>query len=244
MKTYMRAFETQIDLEIYTRYAEQVISMIERDTINVFRPDDESAAAEVHDEHGNYLMDAGATVPASIREWLPVVCQFIRWGDQFDRETYGGGKDDHAIAYYRSNACDVLWPVYRFDAAGPGALVAGIVLRQDQMTDILRNFDAAACDRLRFILAHELTHAFHAMRFVVPASTDWPTFWDKVLREGTNCDLLCSKEGFRTGVLDHYGSELELGEIMEFWPSYGKTWFDAWHSTRPSEETSSPDSDE
>ncbi|MCK4794390.1 MAG: hypothetical protein KAV87_62255, partial [Desulfobacteraceae bacterium] len=222
MKTYKRKFETQINLELHTRYAYEVISLIENDTINVFRSDDELAVSEVHGKRGEILLDDRATVPVSIREWLPVVCQFIRWESSFDFETHGGGEHDSAVACYRSNACEVLWPVEGFEAAGPGALIAGIVLRERTLLDNAGSFDIADCNRFRFVLAHELAHAFHAMRFVVPAFMDWPTFWEKVLHEGTTCDLLCSNHGFRTGSLDRYGSELELAEVMQFWPSYGK----------------------
>ncbi|MCK4659906.1 MAG: hypothetical protein KAV82_10335, partial [Phycisphaerae bacterium] len=76
---------------------------------------------------------------------------------------------------------------------------------------------------------HELVHAFHAMRFVVPAFMDWRKFWQDVLYEGGRCEFLCSNAQFRNVFVDHYGTDDELGEVMDFWPSQGKRWFEAWH---------------
>jgi len=77
MKTRMRRFKTQIDLQIYTRFAQEVIAAIETYTINVFRPDDEHALDFVQDEDGALLVDVHATLPVNLREWLPVTCQLI-----------------------------------------------------------------------------------------------------------------------------------------------------------------------
>jgi len=222
-----------IDLDLYTRFAQEVIEGIENDTVSVFRPDDDHALDEVYDAEGAILLDARASLPVSLREWLPVVCQFIRWESECDRQI-GRGGDEKAVAYYRSNAAEVLWPEEGFDAAGPGALIAGIVLRRDRCIDDGAKDEAAQCDRLRFVLAHELVHAIHAMRFVVPAFMDWRAFRREVLHDGGRCDLVGSNHKFRSGFLDRYGTELELAEVLEFWPSQGKRWFEAWHTSGPS----------
>jgi len=217
MKTYKRKFQTHIDLRSYSRFAEEVISGIETDTINVFRPDDEHALDYVWDKDGAECIDARATLPVSIREWLPVVCQFIRLEtacDKFDGEW---------LAYYRSNAGEVLWPV-QSAPAGPGALIAGIVVRHE----VLKHEDPEH-NCLKGLLAHELVHTFHAMRFVVPAFLNWRSFWRKVVSEGTCCDILASNAESRRLFLDRYGDENELAEIMGFWPSQGKKWFDAFY---------------
>lgn len=231
MKTYKRQFKTRIDLDLYTRYAEEVISGIENDTINVFRPDDEHALDDVQNEDGASLLDARAMLAVSIREWLPIVCQFIRWKCGCDVAASGRDGHDNAAAYYGSNACEVLWPIEGFDPAGPGALIAGIVLRREKCVDDAAMGDPSESDGLKFVLAHELLHAFHAMRFVVPAFMDWPTFWQEVLNEGGCCDLLVNNHNLRTKFIDRYASENELAEVLSYWPSQGKRWFDAWYSS-------------
>lgn len=230
MKTYKRQFQTCIDLDIYTHYAEEVISGIENDTVNVFRPDDEHALDYVEDEDGATCLDARLTLAVSIREWLPVVCQFIRWECDCDVVALGHGEDNGA-AYYRSNAREVLWPLWGFDAAGPGALIAGIVLKRDKILTDTAQGDPTESEGLKFVVAHELLHAFHAMRFVVPAFMDWPKFWGEVLNEGGCCDLLVNNHCCRTGFIDDYASENELAEVLSYWPSQGKRWFEAWYSS-------------
>ncbi len=232
MKTYERQFETFIDLSIYTHCAEEVIDGIENDTVNVFRPDDEHALDNVQDTDGAILLNARATLPVSVREWLPVVCQFIRWECACDVASCGRNKLDNAIAYYRSNAKEVLWPEWGWEAAGPGALVAGIVLKHEKLIGVIDDTTREQC-RLKFVLAHELVHAIHAMRFVVPAFMDWRTFWRDVLHEGGCCDLVANNSDCRTSFLDDYGSENELAEVLQFWPSQGKEWFEACHSPPP-----------
>ena len=127
------------------------------------------------------------------------------------------------MAYYRSNASEVLWP-QESEPAGPAALLAGIVVRREALED-----QDVEYNRLECVLAHELVHAFHAMRFVVPAFLNWHSFWRKVLTEGTSCDILASNDESRRLFLDRYGHENELAEIMTFWPSQGRKWFEAFH---------------
>jgi hypothetical protein len=232
-KVYRRRFRTCINLDLYTRFAQEVIDRIENDTINVFRPDDSGALDDVRDAGGAILLDARATLPVSVREWLPVVCQFIRWDDEYDRGRARDGADEKKVlAYYYNNAGEVLWPKGR-DFTGPGALIAGVILRRERCIDDCAKDNVVQYDRLQFLLAHELVHAIHAMRFVVPAFMDWRTFQREVLRYGGCCDLLGSNHASRTGFLDHYGTELELAEVLRFWPSYGKRWFKACHGQVP-----------
>jgi len=229
MKIYERRFETHISLGVHTCLAQDVIEEIENDTMMVFRPDDEDALEEVADESGALLINERATSPASIREWLPVVCQFIRWESQYDEAIGECDKKTDAAAYYRSNAKEVLWPEGEIHPAGPGALVAGIVLMQEKCVGYAIDLTEQQCSRLKWVLAHELVHAFHAMRFVVPAFLNWQTFWEKVLAEGARCQALRINADYPRLFLDDYGNENELGEVTDFWPSQAKKWFDAWH---------------
>jgi hypothetical protein len=226
MQTYERRFQTRINLEFYTRFAKEVIDGIENDTMMVFRPDDEEALTVIEDSDGTINLDTRATLPVSIREWLPVVCQYIRWESEC-RTAREGGVQDNATAYYYNNSPEVLWPVEGYEPDGPGALIAGITLRHEKCIGDAYGSEATQVERLKFVIAHELVHAFQAMRFIVPAFMDWPTFWEKVLDEGCRSNRLQTNSGWRTGFVDHYGTELELGEVMDFWPSQGQKWFDA-----------------
>lgn len=229
MKTYVRKFQTINELGRYEQIADEVIKGIEIDTINVFRPDDEDALVRVRDSDGASLLGDRAKMTVSIREWLPVVCQFIRWEYECDMAEHEGGDHD-TLAYYSSNACDVLWPKNMAGLPpGPGALVAGITLRWEQCVGSEQN-TARELDRLMFIVAHELVHAIHAMKFVVPAFLDWQTFCKVVLHEGAGSDLLILNHGYRNDFLDNYGTEMELKEVLQFWPSQGKRWFEACRS--------------
>jgi len=200
VKTRTRRFaKTRIALEMFTRYAQEVIDAIEYDTVMVVRPDDESALYGMFNERGEYLVDACCTIDASIREWLPVVCQFIRWElptDSCDRD-----KEGDVLAYYRSNAAEVLWPCDLSFPQGPAALVAGIAIPYQTPTR-LPDDPTTQMEALQCIIAHELVHAFHAMRFVVPAFMDWRTFQQAVLRDGCACDLLQSNVNERSLCLD------------------------------------------
>jgi len=53
VKTRTRRFaKTRIALEMFTRYAQEVIDAIEYDTVMVVRPDDESALYGMFNERG------------------------------------------------------------------------------------------------------------------------------------------------------------------------------------------------
>lgn len=237
MKTYERIFQTNIDVDSYRDCVQAVIDRIENDTINVYRPDDEEALCPVMDDDGATRVDARALTPVSIREWLPVVCQFIRWNGPLDEQSSRSGKRGGVVAWYQSNALSVLWPPGDAAPAGPGALIAGIVLIPERCVDYA---DAdAPCDRLMCVVAHELVHAFNAMRWVVPAFMDWDSFYSKVLQEGALCDTLAICGGWRSLFVDDYGSDTELAEIQTYWPSQAERWFTAFRGYRPGQSASS-----
>lgn len=214
MKTYERRFETtHIDLGRWTHVAEEVIAGIEKDTLGVFRPDDASA-----DDTGAVFLNARATLPVSIREWLPVCCQYIRWGDE---ETI----KDHLRGWYQSNACAILWPESSTcRPPGPGSYVAGITLRANKC--ISAKDDATGCNGLKFLLAHELVHAIHEMRFVVPAFLNWSAFWHKALNDGKRTWHVAANIHEAGMLMDtDYGDKLEVAAVAQFWPSKASSWF-------------------
>ena len=234
-KTYLRRFRKPwVNLDLFSRCAEEVIDEIENETILVYAPGDcivEQCTGR--DAEGREFIDPDtATVPANVKEWLPVVCQFIRW-EQGILGTLDDEHDSNTCAWYASNANRVMWPPEDTDAmdvAGPAALVAGIVLRREKLIDnaVMTNPKwTKQWHRLKCVIAHELVHAFYAMRFIVPAFTNWRKFWKESLHEGSIADSLLWNHFDSQLGLDDYGGENELAEILRFWPSQGRQWFEA-----------------
>lgn len=204
------------------RWVDEVIEGMENDTLLVFDPQDEDALSLVLDKDGMCDLLAKAKVPISIREWLCVGCQRIRF-HLTDVDDY---MEDEALAYYWSNGLRVLWPPYaEHDPVGPGGFY-GEILVAAKMKDVILH-DPLAEDKLKFIVAHELIHVFHNMRFVVPAFIDWDSFWNVVGGGGCSSDILANMTNDTHMFVDSYGEKNELVEIKEYWPSQAEKWFRA-----------------
>ena len=212
-----RVFKLVIEVPLYYRLVENVLDTIENDTLMVFSPDDENALCEAVNADSEILVNKRATLPISIREWLPVGCQLIIRKNATKEEP-------HTLAYYHSNGADTLYPATGEEPPGPAAFYGRICLLDAAFP---REESEQATDAFRFVLAHELVHVFDVMRIVVPAVMDWNVFWDKVLRQGTQCDLLNSALEHKRVFLDNYGTEHELAMVKEFWPSHAEKWFRA-----------------
>jgi|GEM_PF-2560727 len=65
-------------LEPLTPAVLEVFECMEKDTIDVFRPDDEDAFAVVRDDAGGWDIRAKANLSVSIPDWFCVACQRIR----------------------------------------------------------------------------------------------------------------------------------------------------------------------
>jgi len=82
-------------------------------------------------------------------------------------------------------------------------------------------------DNLRFVLAHELTHVFDALRLLVPALRNWRAFWNIFLNDGVRCEMASTVLNYQGLFVDDYGSKNELYTVQQFWPSHADKWFKA-----------------
>jgi len=212
-KQIPRVFKLVMDVPLYSGLVEEVLDTIENDTLRVFRPDDQQALHQETNVAGEILVNKRATLPVSIREWLPVGCQLI---------TRYGSPEPHTLAYYQHNGPETIFPVTGEEPPGPAAFCGRICLLDAVFLD---EETENANDALRFVVAHELVHVFDAMRFVVPAVMDWPSFWGNVLNQGTQCNLLHSCLEHKSLFLDSYATENELAMVKEIWPSRADKWF-------------------
>ncbi|NLF68733.1 MAG: hypothetical protein GX575_06715 [Candidatus Anammoximicrobium sp.] len=215
-------------LEPLTPAVLEVFECMEKDTIDVFRPDDEDAFAVVRDDAGGWDIRAKANLSVSIPDWFCVACQRIRRENEEDQ-----GLNQRAIAWYKRNAAESLFGLSHqgvtslMQPVGPAGCTGEIVFT-DRVEQLLCSGAPSDRDRFRFIVAHELVHVFDAMRVIVPAFMDWDTYWEKALHDGCCTDrpveiLQRCSEG-----LDQYGSDIELGLIEEYWPSKSRQWFEAF----------------
>ena len=225
-KTITRKFNLENSL-LYPnlkRWADEVIDSIEKDKLLVFDPKDEDALRSQSDENGAELILSGAKMPISIKEWLCVGCQCIRYKDR-----RGDGKAaPNEGACYQHNGAKVLWPEHpEWEPEGPAAFVGEILISPQTQDKMTSGDDISTENKFKWIVAHELVHVFDIMRFVVPAFMDWRNFWERLLDEGCSCDILQSRFHAITIFVDCYGEENELAMIEEYWPSQAKIWFDA-----------------
>jgi len=220
-KKISRTFKLAVNVEgtkPYQEWAEDVLASIENDRILVFSPKDEHALDEALDENGDELIGSQAKTAVSIREWLPVGCQFIHWGNQRDRQNQDLGR-------YSNNAPQVLCGIgcspAMTEPVGPACLVGRITLYQDRLIENENAF--------KHVLAHELVHCFDSLMFLVPAMQDWRQFWLNVLHGGRNIESIGQFFHRIRLFLDDYGSASELARLKEFWPSHAEVWFGAFH---------------
>lgn len=213
-----RTFELTLGCASLDRLIEQVVDQIENDELGVFRPDDEDAFLEEVDESGALLVWARADLKISIREWLSVGCQLFRFKGLGEPPTDPPNKI--APACYKNNAHTALFPPYgEYQPLGPAAFLGEIILCRELEGDPAR---------ANFIVAHELTHVFDAMRFVVPAFMDWDTYRDKALQGGTACEDLQYLWDAASRIVDDYGTLNELEAVRLYWPTQAEIWFRAF----------------
>ena len=219
-------------LEPFTPAVLEVFECMEKDTIDVFRPDDEDAFAMLRDDAGIVDLRAKANLSVSIPDWFCVACQRIRRENEEDvgRE----GRHETTVAWYASNAAETLLGLLRHlgttsltEPVGPAGCTGEVVLT-DHAERLLCSGAPSDRDSFRFIVAHELVHVFEAMRVIVPAFMDWDTYWEKALHEGCCTDIPREMLHIGNNVLDDYGSDNELAMIEEYWPSRARQWFEAF----------------
>ena len=125
---------------------------------------------------------------ADLIEFLPVALQTVRWDEVMRRIPLG----DSTPAKYLTNAPDVLFPTdLDTKPLGPAAIAGELVFNANFMTillsEIVRSEEEAetAVSAFKFVAANELAHIFNALKFIAPASRDWPTFLSKALCNGS-----------------------------------------------------------
>lgn len=184
--TQIRDFALNIDLKYQgnnklEQYAQEVIECIEKDVFAVARPDNKDLLLAWYEWHENcvaYIYGKNLpfepdklrsmTVDVSLREWLPVGCQGIRWDS------------DAELTYtcYENNADDVLWRKVGKTGSklSPLAFVGEIRIGRELRQDVSEYDTPPYNDYFKLIIAHELARVFDYMRFIVPAFMDWPAF--------------------------------------------------------------------
>jgi hypothetical protein len=221
-KRLTRTMALHIELPLYYWIVEEVLAALENDTLLVFHPDDEKAFECAFNEKEEYLVNHRATLPVKIREWLPVGCQSIV---DLCSANYQQEKEVLVMGVYRNNAHQCLYPITGDIPPGPAALFCEILLR---LPPWLRRETEESVDAFKFVIAHELIHAFDFMRFAVPAAMDWDEFWRKPLGEGCKCDSAHEQLEMVSLFIDDYDSMNELGQVKQFWPSNAAKWFKAF----------------
>jgi len=169
----------------------------------------------------------------SIPEWFCVACQRIRW--ETEEDAGRAGREAGDVAWYASNAAESLFGLRVelgtpsiFKPVGPAGCTGEIVLTFHAQ-QLLCSDDPDDHNKFRFIVAHELVHAFKAMRFIVPAFLDWDTYWATALQLGSKADCPAEMLHICGKCLDQYGSDAELQMIEEYWPSGARQWFKAFY---------------
>jgi hypothetical protein len=218
-KTVKRKFK--LDLELFAPFARavaHVLEPLEKHTIEVYRPDDETAFHVATDRARHYRLHARTSLAVPIAEWICVACQRIRLEDEGDHTRLT--KNPKAVAWYKSNAKTVLFPEDGLQQpVEPAGLDAEIVLPHNAVRYLSEGDREQATDKFLFSVAHELVHAFDAMRIIVPAVMGWEAYWQKALGGGSRSDETRVTAEWHSLFLDDYGSRHELEMIKEYWPT-------------------------
>lgn len=219
-----QAVGPRINLHPFSQCVREVIRDIVPETVCVFRPDEEP----LHE--GVDLPSFEPRLEVNIGKWLPDSCQAIRRRNPWER------MEASHLAEYATNGGRVLWPLKASQMPdGPGAFQSSVIVSEEFLSKAKRDSKGELC--VKGVIAHELVHALHAMRYIVPAFLDWRTFWEVFLRRGAKCTPLhaCWRRSGRD--LDECRSDGELTELRRYWPSKAEAWVAAlreWGSERQS----------
>lgn len=213
------ALRNELNYKCVSEWADEVVSRIEKKTLKVFDPEDDKALDYWQDKDGALLPLKRARHSVSICEWLPVGCQCIRWGECSSPTAWGT---------YENNLHRVVCPPDRqYIPQGPRAFVGEIVIANRLRREWVGRTHTQTENAFKFLVAHELVHVFDCLRYLVPAMKNWQAFWHHVLGEGGFSDVLLSNWDCATFV-DHYGTDIELGAVAEYWPSQADKWFEGF----------------
>jgi hypothetical protein len=114
---------------------------------------------------------------------------------------------------------------------GPSAYIGEIVLHKEVIRELSR-YKSESEQPFKYLIAHELVHAFNKMIFIVPAFLDWNEFWEKALNHGSNCQNARQVLARLEAGIDCYGTNKELKELKKYWPSNAEKWFNAWQDLK------------
>lgn len=218
-----RVFDLQVFLPPYDRVVADVLNALETDEIQVLQGYKDSlkqvfsSAAEIH-------LQKARTQPASIRRWLTTGCQVIRWdvGEEFTDNDRKRGR----IALYTTNAAEVLFPEGAgHRPVGPSAFLGSIIIDQQFFPP---EMDEVGLNRLKCVIAHELTHVFDTLKYLVPAFVNWRKCWNDLLEAEGGVDPWREFHWAQGCFLDDYGTQNELSMIERYWPAEARVWFEAF----------------
>lgn len=232
-KTIRREFQLDLgELGPFAPAVMEVLQTVQKDTIGVYRPDDEEAFRTRFDEGGHQVLHEAANLNVSIPEWLCAACQSIRW--ESEEDAAWEGRTSTTLAWYSHNTNGTLFAVNSRlgtgtlrKPVGPAGFQGEIVLTFG-MQQWLCSGNEKDRDKFRFVVAHELVHVFEGMRVIVPAFIDWDTYWERALRGGLQADAPAEIAQRSSKCLDQYGGLSELAMIEEYWPSETKRWCEAF----------------
>jgi hypothetical protein len=196
-----------------------VLNSIETDELSVYNENQYGTLDHIFDEDNEITLDTSMCKKASIRRWLPAACQVIRYDVGEELPTRRNG---NVLGQYKQNAHSILFPVGTCHSPpGPAAFVGEIVLSAEFFQS---DWNEVKINQFKFVVAHELVHAFDFLKILVPAFTNWPRFWRRFLEDGDRCEnaqMLCSCNAV---LLDDYGKVNELRGVQEYWPSRAQEW--------------------
>jgi len=227
-KTISRTFQLDLDgLGGAAREVLEVFAALESDTLGVYSPYDPDALLDEPDDEGDIRLRSRATQPAKISDWVACACQQIRFAQEWDTSTDRKFRTEHTHAWYSNNLARTLivWDGLS-PPVGPCGVTGEIVLTEP----IMGLFAARHLDAFRFTVAHELTHVFDALAWVVPAFQDWEAFCTNINPLGRGADQIVIDDVLHSETLDDYGGEKELWMIERYWPGHAKRWFDAYNA--------------
>ena len=204
----------RLDIEMMTPQYDSLVSEVmslATPTISVFgfdRLDLFVEQIEMDQKGRRRITMGGGSRKVRLKTWLPIACQRIT-----------NDTSNEFAGCYHTNADLSLFPPGLAQPLGPMAYQGEIIIS----TESLQNEP----DVIRRIIAHELVHALHTLRFLVPAFENWPRFWRDVLRYGERIDLIRTHLADMHLSTDRYDTDVELSSLQEYWPKHAERWFNA-----------------
>ena len=217
----------------YKEWIQDVIRGIEKETLLVFDPKRTNSFSDINrcDKIDRFIEEK-ATLEYSISEYLPLACQCIRFMDEkIDTELkkQKDTKSDISACYCSNIEKTILFPRNN-GLISPSAFIGEILLCFDITQLSCYRYESEK--PFKYLIAHELVHAFNHMRFIVPAFFNWDSFWQKSLNSSIDCSKARTALKKVNGNIDKYGTDIELKELQKYWPNNAEEWVNAWQDLR------------